>query len=577
MPFLSIIPAIRTVPGVEIFDYAFEEGSDIKVGDLLRVPFRKRQVPALVAKISDESLFSSKAVSLGKPQALLRFGPTMVELLEQTARRTFSSRPSILLSWLRAVPKRFKTPKLETLSEIQLGLALPRRETRYLIDVLHGNDGLIETAKAYPGRTLILSAWKRNADAIGTELDCPVLHSEIPATAAWKLASGFMLADERTLVATKLGAWLACFADTVLVEEPENDDFKQDELSPRFDARWLADECSRLRPKLSLINFSQTPQLSSQTVVTPDLDLEVSFEATGRSGKSGLEELMGSTLNRITDALEENREVVIVHPVRGERARYACSSCGWFAACPSCSYPVSQFHSFGICRKCGKKSQLPAECPRCNGSDFSRGRPGLERMGQQLPKIGNADKIKTINLTQAQEGSYPKNSLVVITDAALLAGAVEDIRRRERLVIAWRRLAAKALAASATLVVQGKDEVLALCQRTLTSTGLEEERRIEMEERQLFNYPPAVRLVKILVDGDEQRSNALSERLTADLPESWRIQGPYPVPHRSAARGARFIIQVIVPLEITDSVLYDTFDRYKKDAYIDLDPIAFFG
>ncbi|MBI5655232.1 hypothetical protein HZC53_06305 [Candidatus Uhrbacteria bacterium] len=576
MRFVSVVPAIRTIPGVESFDYSISPEGTLEIGDLIRVPFRNRQIPAIVVGFSDSSQYAAKAKNLEDPQILLRLGPAVVDLLERTSRRTFSSHPSVLLAWLREVPKRFKLPPARASNADQLGISFAKKETRYLADILHAQDGLVPTASSCNGRTLILSAWKNPATSLAAELGCPVLHSDIPAGAAWKILVDFVTSDAHQLVTTKLGAWLACFADTVLIEEPENDDHKQDELAPRIDARWLVAECAKIRPNLSVIGFSLTPGLDVDTPSLPALTPETIFETFSRSGRSSFDGLTASTMNRVEEALVEKRPVTIIHPVRGERARFSCSNCGWTATCPACGYQLGQYGSSGLCRKCGRKSPLPLDCPQCGGTDFSRGRPGLDRLVEQISKMESGSTISIINLTQAQENRFPQTSLVVINDAALLAGAVEDIRRRERLVVAWRRLAAKAQIAGATLVVQAKDEVLALCQRTMSSEGLEEERKLEKNERRLFNFPPASRLVKMLVDGDEHNAAALFKHLTEAFPQDWNISGPFPVPYRSSTRTPRSIIQVTLPLSVSEQDLYAAFDPYKLDAYIDLDPIAFF-
>lgn len=576
MPFVSVVPAIRTIPGVESFDYSISPESALEIGDLIRIPFRNRQIPAIVVGFSDTSQYAAKAKNLENPQILLRLGPSVADLLERTAHRTFSSRPSVLLAWLREVPKRFKTPPAQVPATDQLGISFAKKETRYLADILHGQAGLVPTAKSTGGRILILSAWKNPATSLAAELGCPVLHSDIPAGAAWKIVTDFVTGGATLLVTTKLGAWLSCFADTVLIEEPENDDHKQDELSPRIDARWLVAECAKIRSHLSVIGFSLTPGLDVEASSLPALTPETIFETFSRSGRSSFDGLTASTMNRVEEALEKNRPITIIHPVRGERARFSCANCGWTATCPACGYQLGQYGSYGLCRKCGRKSPLPLDCPQCGGTDFSRGRPGLDRLTQQISKMESAPSIKIINLTQAQENPFPKNSLVIINDAALLAGAVEDIRRRERLVVAWRRLAAKAQIAGATLIVQGRDEVLALCQRSMSAEGLVEERKLEMNERHLFNFPPSSRLVKLLVDGDERNATELLKRLIETFPGNWNIAGPFLVPYRSSTRTPRSIIQVTLPLSVPEKELYTAFDPFKLEAYIDLDPIAFF-
>lgn len=577
MPFISVVPSLRTIPGVEIFDYAVETGVDLGVGDLILVPFRGRPTPALVVSLSESSPVAAKAIGLKHPIRLLRLGPTAVELLKRLASRTFSSQPSILHAWLRKVPKRAKEPDYVLPPSGQITLAFNTRELRSTPDPRHGAKGLLKTAKQASGRTLILSPWKRPATVLAEELRCPVLHSDLADGEAWKLVSGFVAGSIPRLVVTKVGAWLSSFADRVLIEEPENDDYKQDEMAPRFDARWIVDEAFRLRRGLDVVDFSLTPRLSATpTEDTATIRLEPRFENLSRRGRTDIDPLMATTLFGIEEAVSRKQPVLIIHPPRGERGRYACANCGWQAVCQACGYSLSQYKTHGLCRKCGRKNPLPASCPNCQGTDFSRGVLGQEKLKEQLSRLPFGKDIQVWNLTQAAELPFPPESLVILTNAAYLAGAVEDIRRRERLVIAWRRLAAKAHAAKADFVIQAQDEVLPVLRETLTAEGVAKEQAREYQERQVFGFPPANVLVKLIVDGRETDALGLMADLERSLPNGWSCTGPYPVPYRSAVRGARFVILAKAPAKADPSRLEHIFKAFKTRAFIDLDPVAFF-
>lgn len=577
MPYVTVVPAIRTIPGVERFDYALDGGSSLAAGDLIRVPFRRRSVPALVVSASPHSQFADKAIKLKEPVRILAFGGHLPRLLEAAASRTFVSQPSMLHAWLRQVPKRAVEPDYALPPVGQISLAFNTREFRPLADLRRGHDGLLKAAKNPGGRTLVLSPWMVPAAGLAAELNCPILHSGLNAGQAWKLVAGFVAGSVPRLVATKVGAWLACFADRVLIEEPENDDHKQDELSPRFDARWVVAECQRLRRGLGVFEFSLTPRLSSgQIVLGAGLRIEPEFENLSRQGRTDIEPLMSATLMKIEEAVGADRPLAIIHPPRGERSRYACSNCGWQAVCGTCGYALSQYRTHGLCRKCGRRNPLPGACPRCSGTDFSRGAVGQEKLRDQLSRLSLGRTTKVLNLTQTWETDFPESSVVVVTNAALLAGTVEDIRRRERLVQAWRRLAAKAQAAKARLIVQAQEEVLPVLRDTLTAEGLAKEQRRELEEREVFGFPPACAMVKLVFDGPEADAASLLAELSASLPQGWSCDGPFPVAYRPAARGQRFVVLARAPRSFDPDRLIPIFNAFKGRAHIDLDPVAFF-
>ncbi|MFA4954509.1 MAG: hypothetical protein WC641_04310 [Patescibacteria group bacterium] len=570
MPYITVVPALRTVPGVEEFDYAVERDCRLGPGDLVTVPFRKKRLPGLVIKTSASSLVAEKAVDLGCPQPLLKFHPETVELLERISALTFSAKPSILFSWIRHVPKRAKAMKMPDTAE-QLKLT---RETRTFHPSLDPLAAAIKTARDGTGRTLVLCAWKTEVEKAALKLGCPALHSDLAPGAAWKLVADFASAKNKTLVVTKLGAWLAACSDRVVINEPENDDFKQDELAPRYDARRLVQECARLNPKLAVSEHYLTPRLG-QEAPAPEISLEITTENTSRHGHAETDILTDGTLSRLRAAAESGREIVLIHPVHGFRARQVCKDCGWRAVCPSCGYGLSPENGGGLCRHCGKKSPLPRACPSCNGTDFSKSRSGRERLAEQI-KAADLGRVQIRSLTQALENDFPQNSCVAVSDLTLLAGAIEDIRRRERLVMNWRKIAARAQTSSSSLLVQGREENLTACRSWLTTRGLAQEWEKELAERKLFGYPPAGRVVKLIVRGSESQAEDLARKIKPDLPPGCVIEGPFSVafrPHESP----RHILHFKAPLEFAEDELIRILNPWRRDAIIDLDPVAFFS
>ncbi|MFZ2804218.1 MAG: hypothetical protein WA001_03270 [Patescibacteria group bacterium] len=577
MKYITVVPAIRTIPGVEEFDYAVSDGHGLLLGDLILVPFRKHAIPALVTKFSDASAFAARAVHLGPTQPLAHFGEPLPALLRSVAQQTFSSQPTVLASWVRTVPKRAAS-KSEPKNSRQTGM--PRRERRFLADRWTGPNGLIETARTTQGKTLIVTPWQHRADALAKILGCPALHADVAMGKAWMILSGFVDGSAPVLVTTRLGAWLTLQADTVLVDEPENDDFKQDELAPRFDARLVVQECAKLQPDLYVISFNTTPRLNAEPAAwkqAPEISLSLRTEPKLMRGSSTIRDLSEQTIADIEQAIEEQRHVTIIHPIRGERARIACRDCGWTATCVACSFPLSLVNGQALCRRCGRKNKIPVVCPSCGGSDLSRGRAGADQLMKQLESRFQSPLIRVVDVWEIQQISIAPKSLVVLTDVSLIGGAIEDIRRRERLLIAWRRLAASLARLETQVVVQGPEDTVTDCTDWLTADGVERAWQKETSERKTFGYPPATRLIKLLVDGNEPMALELQRDLETVLPAAMTLRGPFLVAFRAKSRGERFVIHLTAAKETPDDELIALLDRFKKRAIIDLDPIAFFS
>lgn len=577
--FITVVPAIRTVPGVEEFDYAIHADAGVHPGDVIRVPFRKRDVLGLVIRVSPKSPIAEKAIKLESPDVLFRFGDAVVHLLLDAAVQSFSSKPTIFLSWIRQFPKR-KLKEIPTVN-VSKQTELPVRENRFFLDRWHDVHGLVQEAKLRSGKTLVITPWQHRADALAVELGTDAIHSDVTPGASWRAIKRFAESSNATLVTTRVGAWLSCIADTVLLDEPENDDLKSDELQPRLDARWIVLRCAERRSTLSFISFSTTPRLRSplrRDDTIPTIAIPLTKETWKKRSGSAVECLSPQSVRFIEEAIENAENVTIIHPIRGDRARLACRDCGWTAVCAFCAFHLSHVGSTTICKRCGRKGSMPDACKNCGGVDLSRGQPGKDRLAEQCAAYFRSDKVRVLDPMEFDATvSRSDKSLIIITDLSLIAGVAEDIRRKERLIIAWRRIAAAASTTGARIHVQGSEELIDECGSWLTNEGVNAAWKTELADRAAFGYPPSVRLAKLLVDGEIAKAETLRDELSAAVAADWNVRGPFPVTFRSYTRTPRHVLQLVAPTGTTDDALVATLAPYKNRVLIDLDPIAFFS
>lgn len=173
--------------------------------------------------------------------------------------------------------------------------------------------------------------------------------------------------------------------------------------------------------------------------------------------------------------------------------------------------------------------------------------------------------------------SKEKNPLVVLTDLSLLPGGGEDIRRRERLLNAFRRLADVCAAMNADLAVQSDAEMLTAARNWLSAEGCAADLNRELTERKAFKLPPATRLIKLIARGFPSQAAAIMKQLKDIAGPSFSVLGPYAVERLPGSRMPRSVIQIIFPLETSDTAIQAVLQPILTDeVLIDLDPIAFF-
>ena len=583
--FISVIPATKMPYGHCFFDYELDEGS-VHIGDVILVPFRKRKIAALVAKKSPQSEWVDRVIKVSEPQKIAKLPEALAEMCIQAAAESFVSPPTMLNAWLRTVPKRH--PDSSEIHTPPKNTHLPKDtdlyERRYMVNRYSGSDGIIETVRRNQanGRILILTPWQRRADIIAAKLACTVLHAETPYGVAWKAWTEFLSHSHGILTTTRLGAWLAGAADIVIVDEPENDDYKQDELTPRYDARRLIELARKVNPALRVIYIGTTPNLADYTRnAKPEpafIEADITFSRFDSNNRSNIEIITTTAYEAIAQAVSEHRPIRILHTVYGTRGKIRCADCDWTMWCTDCDMGLHNMQTHALCRRCGKRQDLPMECPVCGSVNLSKaiiGSDGLRHVCRQ--HFPQAD-IKVLDLHEWLRQILLPGSLLIATNINYIGGYVEDIRRMERLVISFRRLAAQACVAKCKLITQGASPLIETCPSWLNSEGVKKTWDLELADRKAFDYPPTQRIVKLIIPGKINDSLVIQSRLQAicDNKTDWRFRGPYPVEFISKTRSPRCVFHIMPPQNTSREVLIDELGVLTAFGILDLDPIAFF-
>lgn len=578
--FISVIPCVKMPYGNSFFDYKITEGT-AHVGDLIMVPFRKKMIPALISKVAATSAYSDKTISLSEVKKIIKFPDILPEICLKSAQQSLVSPATMLSAWLRNVPKRLPDLEPHVLSRnSHRPKDKPLNQEFYLANRYLGEQGLIQTAQNEQanGRVLIITPWQSRVDFLRHKLGCPGLTSKNADGAAWKIWNDFLANPHSVLITTRLGAWLCSCADIVIMDEPENDDYKQDELTPRYDARRLIEIARHQNPALRVIEIGTTPSLnalkSGQLPLTEPLEPDIKIQAFSTTGRSAISSLTAATCLEMQNAEAGGQKIRILHAVGGSRGRVRCADCEWILTCERCGTGMNNYTQYAQCKKCNAKTPLPASCPNCQGSNFSKSMIGCDEMQRQAQKEFPKADIKVLDLHDWSTASAPAESLLIITELAFIGGRTEDIRKKERLITAFRRIAAQAANTRSRLIVQGHEELLDQCLNWLTPSGLLKAWRQEWQDRDNFHFPPAHRLVKLIVINRQQDLTDIIKQ-TLNRPD-WQVNGPWPVENMTKTRNPRLIYHILPPGHLTREQVAEQVTCLIKLGIIDLDPIAFF-
>ncbi len=564
--FARIVPLCRTPVGIDAFDYVLPDGTRWLPGDLVRIPLRAQTVEGVILAILDTSPFAAKAKPIVSSAPLTRFGQDWVDLVEWLAARTFQSTASIAKAWLRLLPKKLDPWNTRPAERARPGtlethwVAYPERLVKGHLDER--------------GRTLIIAPFAQQAERLAASLDCPILLSDDPKTVATGTWRALLEGTTRTLVTTRVGSWLGLFAERLILLEPEQDEHKQDESSPRFDARLIAAWLHQ-RKGLALTTIGRTPPIhvdqdGATIPIHPTLSIRHSH---GRSGVPGLNI---DTLERLLENAEE-RPIVVIHPIRGLRARCQCRTCGHVVACARCGTALRRQEASGWCDLCHLTQFLPETCPRCDGVDFSGSPPGLELLKREWAKQGYPPCLWRDGSPLALDLPFPPRALVLVTEPHLLGGFAEDIRRTERLCRTYRGLASRVAEAEGELVLQVHDGDTDRWLTWLTPDGVRALNLAERAARNVFRYPPSVRLAKLLMEGSEAAATSLCQEIQttcANDPAFLELRGPFAAEGRLRTR-TRWVAHLLFRPETSEQALLARLRPWARQAKIDLDAVAF--
>ena len=406
-----------------------------------------------------------------------------------------------------------------------------------------------------------------------------VLHSSL--TEGHRREQWTAMASHRADVV--VGARSAIFAPAprlglIVVDEEHENTFKQDE-TPRYHARDVAVRRAHLE-NLPVILGTATPSLESyyhaangeytrlllservEKRPLPPVDVvDMSTESLPRRRRP----ILSQRLKRMMEhALSRGEQVILFLNRRGFSTYIFCPRCGFVLRCKKCDISLT-FHrrlNKAICHYCSFEADPPESCPECLFPGIRAFGLGTERVEQEVKDLfpdfhvarmdsdvtqGRGShhrilsdfvngKIRILLGTQmiAKGLDFPNVTLVgvIVADTAL---NLPDYRATERTFQLLSQVAGRTGRGpkGGRVIVQTYRPrhyaVLAAAKHDYETFA-----RKELQFRRDLNYPPFSRLVRLVVEGpEEKRVSDRAHRVALALRESapnTQILGPAPAP-----------------------------------------------
>ncbi len=485
--------------------------------------------------------------------------------------------------------------------------------------VAHGRQAIV----LVPEISLTPQTWQRFQSRFSS---VAVLHSQLtPQERNWhwqRIAAGD--------VSVVVGARSAIFAPVpqlglIVIDEEHDASFKQD-TAPRYHARtvaqWRAREC-----EIPLVLGSATPSLETwraaetgviERLVLPKRvagrslpDVRVVDLRHERKGGGALSRPLVTEMRR---AIQEGGQVILLLNRRGFSTHIQCPRCGLVVSCPHCDVPLThhRHNTKAKCHYCDHEEGAPDRCGDCDSSEIRYSGLGTERLESQLRScFPEATLLRMDGDTMRRPGSHEE--------------ALDRFRRGEAQILLGTQMIAKGLdfpgvtlvgvvnadiglnfpdfrAAERTfqLVTQvaGRTGRGASGGRVVVQTFSPDHRAIdaavrhqyerfvreEWEARSRFLYPPAARLIRLMVRGPvesvtERAAEQLAEALGRqfDASSGIRLVGPAAAPFPKLRGKFRYHLLLLgaklPPLRQVVAAVRDSIDLGEQVVWaIDVDP-----
>ncbi|MCI6294904.1 MAG: primosomal protein N' [Bacteroidales bacterium] len=349
----------------------------------------------------------------------------------------------------------------------------------------------------------------------------------------------------------------------VIVDEEHETSFKQQEPAPRYQARDTAIVMAA-RQGAKVVLGTATPALETYAnvqkgkyelvemkeryghVLLPEIVVENVKEL--RRKKLMNSPFSPRLLQEVRTALQQGEQAILFQNRRGYAPVVECRTCGWTPRCTRCDVSLTLHRRLGklVCHYCGAVYDVPQQCPACHGHELRDMGYGTEKIEEAAHRAFPEARIARMDLDTTRSrsayerliGSFQRGETNLLIGTQMVTKGLDfdrvrvvgilnadqmlsqaDFRAHERAFHLMAQVAGRAGRRSGRglVVLQTRQPELPLVQQVVRA-DYAAMFRDEMEERRLFGFPPAVRLINVMVKHrDEQVAARAAEDLAARL------------------------------------------------------------
>lgn len=444
----EVIPAAKLPQGLtQFFSYEIPDDlkDEIKVGDMVEVPFGRKKIMGIVKDIkekSGEEKFKLKEIEAIKKD--LSFSKKQLEIADFVSEYYHSSLSLIIKTMLPEITKKEARTKIDLSRNDQLATTdeetekgviqqLGLIERSLLLHSLgqkrHGiyrklckkQDDNSQTLLMLPEYFDIYSSADFYIKQFGEE-KVAILSSDITKNQFFNEWQKVKSGTAKIIIGTRQAVF-APFKNLrlIIVDNEHNSSYKQWDQNPRYHGVETAIELARIH-KAKIILSSSTPttesyyrtqkdfelvDISQKPVIVPKIiDMEVERKNGNYSFVS--EELKEELLQKIYN----KKQALVLIPRLGEKTVHQCKGCGHIAECPVCQTPLIGYKNRLYCSRCKQIYELMEACPKCQSKNISAFGGGSQRIFEEIEKIFENKNIRIVQLDSSTSEDNKKNQKI---------------------------------------------------------------------------------------------------------------------------------------------------------------------
>jgi len=452
----EIVPLARLPKSLSYFDYEVPQDIEgqIKIGQLVKIPFRGRRVSGLVIKLKEKpaeiktslksiikvlspnsqlnsdqfkllwwmsdhylvspalilkNLIPEPPMRVGKFKIKSEIKPISLSILESDVSGIQENLKSFFVSSKKIFLFRCRNPKNKIAFYLKSASQILKQGQRVLIL----EPQILDISLILPYFLHLFSG------------KIAVLHSGLSKTEYWQ--EWQKIKDNKLDII--VGSRSAIFAPIqnlglVIINDEEAPDFKQSDQNPYYDARTVALKLAEFTG-VKVLLASEAPRVETYHLVK-EKKCELLVETNSKPFNQPIfidmdQELKNKNFLSLSNVLQEavqktldrHKKVALLLNRRGASTLMFCSDCDYIFRCPNCEIPLvchedeRKLTKF-VCHKCGQESPSRLTCPNCHGTSIKFFGTGTQTVEREVRKIFFESKVTRIDKDAKILNSPPK-------------------------------------------------------------------------------------------------------------------------------------------------------------------------